>query len=121
PRETRHLFWCRVEDGTLVELTRLHMGYKAGPEILQTIITSAIAVVTTVVRPLRAAPPMVRVDVWIGNIRIAGPKSDVISWEAQVLRNADRRHATTGKNANRALHSAPFWGCSLLTLTGRYP
>ncbi|RNC53817.1 target of rapamycin (TOR) kinase 1 [Trypanosoma cruzi] len=30
PRETRHLFRCRVEDGTLVELTRLPMGYKAG-------------------------------------------------------------------------------------------
>ncbi|RNC39532.1 rab1 small GTP-binding protein, partial [Trypanosoma cruzi] len=47
PRETRHLFRCRAEDGTLVELTRLPVGYKAGPEILQ-IITSAIAVVTTV-------------------------------------------------------------------------
>ncbi|ESS60927.1 hypothetical protein TCDM_11519 [Trypanosoma cruzi Dm28c] len=44
PRETRHLFRCRVEDGTLVELTRLPMGYKASPEILQIIITSAIAV-----------------------------------------------------------------------------
>ncbi|EKG00591.1 hypothetical protein TCSYLVIO_008456, partial [Trypanosoma cruzi] len=43
PRETRHLFRCRVEDGTLVELTRLPMGYKAGSEILQIIITSAIA------------------------------------------------------------------------------
>ncbi|RNC50997.1 rab1 small GTP-binding protein, partial [Trypanosoma cruzi] len=42
PRETRHLFRCRVEDGTLVELTRLPMGYKASPEILQ-IITLAIA------------------------------------------------------------------------------
>ncbi|RNC47519.1 target of rapamycin (TOR) kinase 1 [Trypanosoma cruzi] len=81
PWETRHLFRCRVEDGTLVELTRLPMGYKASPEILQ-IIASAIAVVTTVVRRLRAAPPLVRVDVWIGNIRIAGSKSDVTLWEA---------------------------------------
>ncbi|RNC33612.1 target of rapamycin (TOR) kinase 1 [Trypanosoma cruzi] len=77
PRETRHLFRCRVEDGTLVELTRLPMAYKAGPEILQIIITSAIAVVTTVVRLLWAAPPLVRVDVWIGNIRIAGSIGDV--------------------------------------------
>ncbi|RNC62204.1 rab1 small GTP-binding protein, partial [Trypanosoma cruzi] len=30
PREIRHLFRCRVEDGTLVELTRHLMGYKAG-------------------------------------------------------------------------------------------
>ncbi|PWV14928.1 hypothetical protein C3747_32g23 [Trypanosoma cruzi] len=72
PRETRHLFRCRVEDGTLVELTRLPVGYKAGPEILQIIITSAIAGVTTVVHPLWAAPPLVRIDVWIDNIRIAG-------------------------------------------------
>ncbi|PWU87133.1 putative target of rapamycin (TOR) kinase 1 [Trypanosoma cruzi] len=77
-----------------VELTRLHMGYKAGPEILQIIITSAIAVVTTVVHRLWAAPPSVRIDVWIGNIRIAGSKSDATLWEAQVLCNADRRHAT---------------------------
>ncbi|KAF8306212.1 putative target of rapamycin (TOR) kinase 1 [Trypanosoma cruzi] len=110
PRETRHLFRCHVEDGTLVELTRLPMGHKAGPEILQIIITSAIAVVTTVVHRLWAAPPMVRVDVWIGNIRIAGSKSDVTLWEAQVLRNADGRHATTGRTANRAPRSTPFLG-----------
>ncbi|KAF8290137.1 hypothetical protein TcBrA4_0135120 [Trypanosoma cruzi] len=120
PWETRHLFRCHVEDGTLVELTRLPMGHKAGPEILQ-IITSAIAVVTTVVHRLWAAPPMVRIDVWIGNIRIAGSKSDAALWEAQVLRNADGRHATTGRTANRAPRSTPFWGCSLIILTGRYP
>ncbi|RNC35248.1 target of rapamycin (TOR) kinase 1 [Trypanosoma cruzi] len=51
PRETLHLFRCRVEDGTLVELTRLPMGYKASPEILQIVITSAIARATTVVHP----------------------------------------------------------------------
>ncbi|ESS55096.1 hypothetical protein TCDM_13453 [Trypanosoma cruzi Dm28c] len=95
PRETRHLFRCHVEDGTLVELTRLPMGYKAGPEILQ-IITSANAVVTTVVHRLWAAPPSVRVGVWIDNIRIAGLKSDAALWETQVLRNADGRHATMG-------------------------
>ncbi|ESS61940.1 target of rapamycin (TOR) kinase 1 [Trypanosoma cruzi Dm28c] len=97
PRETRHLFRCRVEDGTLVELTRLPVGYKASPEILQ-IITSAIAVVTTVVLPLWAAPPLVRIDVWIGNIRIAGLIRDVTLWEAQALCNADSCHATTGED-----------------------
>ncbi|RNE98489.1 target of rapamycin (TOR) kinase 1 [Trypanosoma cruzi] len=85
PRETRHLFRCHVEEGTLVELTRLPMGHKAGPEILQITITSAIAGVTTVAHALRAAPPLVRVDVWIDNIRIAGPKSDATLWEAQVI------------------------------------
>ncbi|RNF18369.1 putative target of rapamycin (TOR) kinase 1 [Trypanosoma cruzi] len=76
PRETRHLFCCRVEDGTLVELTRPRMGYKASPEILR-ITTSAIARVTTVAHRLWAAPPLVRIDVWIGNIRIAGLIRDV--------------------------------------------
>ncbi|PWV06602.1 putative target of rapamycin (TOR) kinase 1 [Trypanosoma cruzi] len=74
------------------------MGYKASPEILQIIIASAIAEVTTVVHRLWAAPPLVRDDVWIGNIRITGSKSDATLWEAQVLRNADGRHATMGED-----------------------
>ncbi|PWU93565.1 hypothetical protein C3747_293g21 [Trypanosoma cruzi] len=95
PRETRRHFRCRVEDGTLVELTRLPMGYKASPETLQIIIiTSAIAGVTTVVHRLWAAPPSVCDEVWIDNIRIAGSKSDATLWEAQVLRNAAGCHAT---------------------------
>ncbi|RNF09208.1 target of rapamycin (TOR) kinase 1 [Trypanosoma cruzi] len=121
PRETQHLFRCRVEDGTLVELTRLPVRYKAGPEILQIIITSAIAGLTTVVHRLWAAPPSVRIDVWIGNMRIAGSKSDATLWEAQAPRNADSCHATMGRIANRALRITPFWGRNLITLTGRYP
>ncbi|PWU88573.1 putative target of rapamycin (TOR) kinase 1 [Trypanosoma cruzi] len=109
PRETRHLFRCRVEDGTLVELTRLPMGYKASPEILQ-IITSAIAGMTTVVHPLWAAPPSVRVDVWIDNIRIAGSKSDVTLWEAQVLRNADSCHASLGEERESGATQYTFLG-----------
>ncbi|EKG00488.1 hypothetical protein TCSYLVIO_008562 [Trypanosoma cruzi] len=110
PRETRHLFRCRVEEGTLVELTRHPMGYKASPEILQIIITSAIAGVTTVVHRLWAAPPMVRVDVWIDDIRIAGSKSDAALWEAQVLRNADGRHATIGEERESgATHYTFLW------------
>ncbi|PWU88485.1 hypothetical protein C4B63_72g112 [Trypanosoma cruzi] len=109
PRETRHLFRCHVEDGTLVELTRLPMGYKASPEILQ-IITSAIEGLTTVVRPLWAASPMVRIDVWIDNIRITGSKSDVISWEAQVLRNADSCHASMGEERESGATQYTFLG-----------
>ncbi|KAF8276074.1 hypothetical protein TcBrA4_0131600 [Trypanosoma cruzi] len=109
PRETRHLFRCRVEGGTLVELTRFPMGCRTGPEILQIIITSAIAVVT-VVRPLRAAPPLVRVDVWIDNIRIAGSKSGVTLWEAQVLRNADGRRATMGEDRESGATHYTFLG-----------
>ncbi|ESS67885.1 rab1 small GTP-binding protein [Trypanosoma cruzi Dm28c] len=110
PRETRHLFRCRVEDGALVELTRLPMGYKASPETLQIIITSAIAVVTTVVRRLWAAPSSVRVDVWIGNIRIAGSKSDMTLWEAQVLRNADSCHASLGEEREPGATQYTFLG-----------
>ncbi|PWV17207.1 hypothetical protein C3747_19g132 [Trypanosoma cruzi] len=121
PRETRHLFRCRVEDGTLVEPTRLPMGYKAGPEILQIIITSAIAVVTTVVRPLWAAPPSVRVGVWIDNIRIAGSKSDATLWEAKCFVMRPAVTPRWGRIANRALRSTPSWECGLITLTVRYP
>ncbi|RNC51486.1 target of rapamycin (TOR) kinase 1, partial [Trypanosoma cruzi] len=77
--------------------------------------------VTTVVHCLWATPPLVRIDVWIGNIRIAGSKSDATLWEAQVLRNADSRHATMVGIANWALRGTPSWGCGLITLTGRYP
>ncbi|PWU93031.1 putative target of rapamycin (TOR) kinase 1 [Trypanosoma cruzi] len=86
------------------------MGYKASPEILQIIITSAIAGVATVVHFLWAAPPLVRVDVWIDDIRIAGLKSDVTLWEAQVLRNADGRHATMGEDRESgATHYTFLW------------
>ncbi|ESS62174.1 hypothetical protein TCDM_10192 [Trypanosoma cruzi Dm28c] len=85
------------------------MGYKTGSEILQ-IITSAIAVVTTVVHRLWAAPPLVRDDVWIGNIRIAGSKSGVTSWEAQALRNADSCHASMGEGREPgATHYTFLW------------
>ncbi|KAF8277540.1 hypothetical protein TcBrA4_0110590 [Trypanosoma cruzi] len=110
PRDTRHLFRCRVEDGTLVELTRLPMGYKAGPEILQIIITSAIAGVTTVVHPLWAAPPSVRVDLRIGNIIIAGSKSDATLWEAQALRNTDSCHASMGEERESGATQCTFLG-----------
>ncbi|KAF5219823.1 hypothetical protein ECC02_007148 [Trypanosoma cruzi] len=86
------------------------MGYKASPETLQIIITSAIAGVTTVVHPLRAASPLVRADVWIGNIRIAGSKSDVTLWEAQALRNADGRHATVGEDSESGATQYTFLG-----------
>ncbi|PWU86040.1 hypothetical protein C3747_571g2 [Trypanosoma cruzi] len=85
------------------------MGYKAIPEILQ-IITSAIAVVTTVVHPLWAASPLVRVDVWIDDIRITGSKSGATLWEAQVLRNADGRRATMGEDRESGVtHYTFLW------------
>ncbi|EKF31521.1 hypothetical protein MOQ_004641 [Trypanosoma cruzi marinkellei] len=110
PRESRQLFRCRVEDGTLVELTRPPMGYKAFPEILQLIITSTIAAVTPVVHPLWAAPPLVRVDVWIYNMRIAGSKSDATLWETQVLCNADGCQATIGEDRESGATQYTFLG-----------
>ncbi|RNC41688.1 target of rapamycin (TOR) kinase 1, partial [Trypanosoma cruzi] len=66
--------------------------------------------VTTVVYRLRAAPPLVRVDVWIGNIRIAGSKSDVTLWEAQVLRNADSCHASLREDGESGATHYTFLG-----------
>ncbi|RNC53147.1 target of rapamycin (TOR) kinase 1 [Trypanosoma cruzi] len=77
--------------------------------------------VTTVVHSLWTAPPLVRIGVWIGNIRIAVSKSDVALWEAQVLRNADGFTLRWEKIANPAARSTPSWGCILIMLTGRYP
>ncbi|EKF99575.1 hypothetical protein TCSYLVIO_009503, partial [Trypanosoma cruzi] len=110
PRETQHLFRCRLEDGALVELTRPPMGCKAGSKILQIITISAIAWVTTVVHRLWAAPPLVRIDVWIDDIRIAGSKSDVTLWEAQVLRNADSCHASLGEERESGATQYTFLG-----------
>ncbi|KAF8278165.1 diacylglycerol kinase-like protein [Trypanosoma cruzi] len=120
-RETRHLFRCRVEDGTLVELTRLPMGYKAGPEILQITITSAIAGLTTVVHRLWAAPPSVRIDVWIGNMRIAGSKSDATLWETQAPRNADGCHATIGEDRETGATQYTFLGAQFDHTPGGIP
>ncbi|PWV00853.1 hypothetical protein C3747_205g18 [Trypanosoma cruzi] len=86
------------------------MGYKASPEIPQITNTSAIAGVTTVVGPLRAAIPLVRIDVWIDDIRSAGSKSDATLWEVQVLRNADSCHATMGEDRESGTTQYTFLG-----------
>ncbi|PWV14278.1 putative target of rapamycin (TOR) kinase 1 [Trypanosoma cruzi] len=66
--------------------------------------------VTTVVHPLRATPPLVRVDVWIDNIRSAGSKSGATLWEAQVLRNADGRRATMEEDSESGAAQYTFLG-----------
>ncbi|KAF8288789.1 hypothetical protein TcBrA4_0006450 [Trypanosoma cruzi] len=66
--------------------------------------------VTTVVHRLWLHLHWWRIDVWIDNIRIAGSKSDVTLWEAQVLRNADGRHATIGEERESgATHYTFLW------------
>ncbi|PWV04525.1 putative target of rapamycin (TOR) kinase 1 [Trypanosoma cruzi] len=66
--------------------------------------------VTTVVHSLWTAPPLLRADVCIDDIRIAGSKSDVTLWEAQVLRNADGRHATMGEDRESGATQYTFLG-----------
>ncbi|RNC48060.1 target of rapamycin (TOR) kinase 1 [Trypanosoma cruzi] len=59
---------------------------------------------------LWAAPPLVRIDVWTDNIRIAGSKSGVTLWEAQVLRNADSCHASMGEERESGAAKYTFLG-----------
>ncbi|KAF8284936.1 hypothetical protein TcBrA4_0042960 [Trypanosoma cruzi] len=66
--------------------------------------------VTTVVHRLWAAPSLVRVDVWIDDIRIAGSKSDVALWETQVLFNADSCHASLGEDREPGATQCTFLG-----------
>ncbi|PWV14280.1 putative target of rapamycin (TOR) kinase 1 [Trypanosoma cruzi] len=66
--------------------------------------------VTTVVHPLRATPPLVRVDVWIDNIRSAGSRSGATLWETQVLRNADGCDATIGEDSESGAAQYTFLG-----------
>ncbi|EKG00991.1 hypothetical protein TCSYLVIO_008038 [Trypanosoma cruzi] len=66
--------------------------------------------VTTVVHRLWAAPPLVRVGVWIDDIRIAGSISDATLWEAQVLRNADSCHASMGEERESGATQCTFLG-----------
>ncbi|KAF8278664.1 hypothetical protein TcYC6_0002830 [Trypanosoma cruzi] len=66
--------------------------------------------VTTVAYRLWAEPPLVRVDVWIDNIRITGSKSGATLWEAQVLRNADGRRATMGEDRESGATQHTFLG-----------
>ncbi|ORC88347.1 putative target of rapamycin (TOR) kinase 1 [Trypanosoma theileri] len=108
PLETRRFFRCRVADNSIVELTRLPMGYKVSPEILQTV-TSAIAGVPGNVKPALAAPCELRLDVWIDNIRISGKIKEVVQWERQVRHWAEECHATIGEVISGA-HSYTFLG-----------
>jgi len=68
PLSARQFFRCFTADGTLVELCRLPMGYRASPEIMQ-ILTPALAGDPSVVRQELAVPLSVQVDIWIDNIR----------------------------------------------------
>ncbi|KAH8604533.1 hypothetical protein ERJ75_001706500 [Trypanosoma vivax] len=72
PQGNRTSFRCRAEAGRLVELTRLQMGCKCGPEKLHTT-TRALAGDHAIVSSRCAAPQSLKIHVWIDNIRISGP------------------------------------------------
>ncbi|KPA75766.1 putative target of rapamycin (TOR) kinase 1 [Leptomonas pyrrhocoris] len=84
PEHTRRNFRCHLQDGTLVQLTRLPMGYKASPGLLQ-IVTSTLAAHPRYVKRSLAVPTGVSVDVWIDNIRLSGKRAEVEVAQQQVL------------------------------------
>ncbi|KAK7201233.1 hypothetical protein NESM_000184900 [Novymonas esmeraldas] len=71
-KAARAAFRCHLEDGTLVELARLPMGYVARPEAMQ-LLTSALVGAPSVAAGGCRCPSVLKVDVWIDNVRIAGP------------------------------------------------
>ncbi|EPY37483.1 TcC31.12 [Angomonas deanei] len=96
PETARHLFRCMMEDGTVYEFARIPMGYRASPEIMQ-LLTSVIAGVPSVVQEQFRAPPSVKVEVWIDNIRITGSREDVQTWTESVISNAGEGGVTLGE------------------------
>ncbi|KAF8281400.1 hypothetical protein TcBrA4_0088920 [Trypanosoma cruzi] len=86
------------------------MGHKASPEILQIVITSALRGGDDGGSPPLGRTSNGRIDVWIDNIRIAGSKSEVTLWEAQVLRNADSCHASMGEERESGATQYTFPG-----------
>ncbi|KPA73345.1 hypothetical protein ABB37_00081 [Leptomonas pyrrhocoris] len=97
PEEARSAFRCRLDDGTLVELARLPMGYAASPELMQ-LLTSALAGVPTVVDAAFACPTALKIHVWIDNVRIAGPLKAVEAWTRRVTQFARDASVTIGES-----------------------
>ncbi|ORC84925.1 uncharacterized protein TM35_000401920 [Trypanosoma theileri] len=96
PVNIRASFRCRTESGELVEFTRLPMGYKCGPEILNTI-TRVLAGDPELVLPQYAAPQELHIHVWIDNIRISRLHEKVEAWGKQILHNMQHCGATIGE------------------------
>lgn len=110
PFEARKNFRCRTESGTLVELTRLPMGYKCSPEILNTV-SRVLAGEAQVVKEQFAAPRDIRIDVWIDNIRLCGDRKSVADWEKRVYYNMEVCKVTLGEKV-RVSEKYDFLGVS---------
>ncbi|KPA74892.1 hypothetical protein ABB37_02163 [Leptomonas pyrrhocoris] len=89
PVEARACFRCIAENGAVMELHRLPMGYRASPEVMQ--------LLTSAVRSEYRAPPEVHIDVWIDNIRLWGTEAAVQEWTKRVLLVATEAQVTWGE------------------------
>ncbi|KAH9598999.1 hypothetical protein LSM04_005535 [Trypanosoma melophagium] len=96
PVNTRASFRCRTESGELVEFTRLPMGYKCSPEIINTI-KRVLAGDSELVLPQYAAPKGLKIHVWIDNIRISGPDQKVDAWGKTIRKKMQQCGATIGE------------------------
>jgi hypothetical protein len=79
-----------------VQLTRLPMGSRVGPEVLHTV-TCVIAGDRGVVKPQYASAPALSITVWIDNVRAAGNRGEVLKWFGATLRTAAYVGATIGE------------------------
>ena len=77
PEDARHLFRFMDSEGDWWELVRLPMGHTCAPELMDTVAAVAAGHPDYVTREWRVIEG-VRVDVWIDNIRYAGPRDLVL-------------------------------------------
>ncbi|KAH8604910.1 hypothetical protein ERJ75_000089800 [Trypanosoma vivax] len=101
---------CRTETGWLAETTRLPMGHKPGPEKLHTV-ARALAGDPEAVSSMCAAPWLIKISVWIGNIRIDGRRKDVEKQGRVATQNVRRCGAALGEN-NCLIKKREFVGVS---------
>ncbi|ORC82347.1 uncharacterized protein TM35_000931050 [Trypanosoma theileri] len=75
----RASFRCRTESGEPVGFTRLPMGCKCGPGVLNTI-TRVLAGDPLLALPMQASLKKLKVHVWIYDIRISSLREKVEVW-----------------------------------------
>ncbi|KPA84400.1 putative target of rapamycin (TOR) kinase 1 [Leptomonas pyrrhocoris] len=95
PPAWRSLYRFRDTRGTLLELTRLPMGYVASPEVMQ-LLVMAVAGHPDVVRKEFANPQTVRTDVWTDNIRLSGNATVIQAAQAALTITAQQANVTIG-------------------------
>ncbi|KAH9599337.1 hypothetical protein LSM04_006470 [Trypanosoma melophagium] len=96
PVSIKASFRCSTESGELVEFTRLFMGYRYSPELLN-ILARVLAGDPEMVLPQQAATKELKIHVWIDNIGIGGPHGTVQSWGRQIIHNMQGCGVTIGE------------------------